>query len=481
MAEPKRYKVIDGPVGIRSGGPDGTRTTARLGQGEEVVVMGEPVEKNGYFWVQHAQGWSAVKTSADDEVYMLDISNRDPNAPRRFRVWASQISVRGTPNGQRLPTKLFKGTEVVADPKSRTETGNYVWWQHPKGWSAECSVDGKEIYMKEVFDVPPPAAFDPAKKVALSDYFKGKVFVQLAQATKVRSKPSTDPRGMVLITLTRGKAVEIDMSTLTEADGYYWARHEMGWSPIQSLDGKTIFMAQPGTIPGLPYIGPDGPKVDDLPGLKALVTRMPIDLTDIQWFQYFGNNMWAYTQGKAYGYDRYSQALHGGLDFGNSLKAGIKVHAGIEGEFIKAEYPKKNNARVLIKNGDYTFIYQHITSIQSFAPGQKISPDTVLANIEHHSIDQGWDHLHFEVRYMNDWIINPLLLLTPDLYNQIITRFKPDKPNENFGKLPTVYNFFYKTDKWTKWTTPLDQPMIKLAGDPIGPRYEEQKTMEPEV
>jgi hypothetical protein len=481
MADPKRYKVIDGPVGIRSQGPDGPRTNAQLGQGEEVEVMGDPVEKNGYFWVQHAKGWSAVSTSGDDEVYMLDISDRDPNAPRQFRVWAGQISIRDTANGKRLPEKLFKGTEIQVDPKSRTEAANYVWWRHQKGWSAECSLDGKEIFMKEVFDVPPPVALDPAKKVDLPPYFQGKVFVQLAQATKVRGKPSTDPRGMLIITLTRGKSLEIDMSTLTEADGYYWARHDLGWSAIQSLDGKTIFMAQPGTIPGLPYIGPDGPKVADLPDLKAAVTRMPVDVPDIQWFQYYGNNMWAYTQGKAYGYDRYSQGLHGGLDFGNSLKPGIKVYAGIEGEFVKTEYPKKNNTRTYVKRGDYTFIYQHITNARAFSPGQKITPDTVLADIEHHSINQGWDHCHFEVRYMNDWIINPLLLMTEDLYNQIIAGFKPDKPNESYKQIPSVYNFFYKTDKWTKWATPLDQPMIKLAEKPIGPRYEDTQDAVPEI
>src|SRR5215510_4713538 len=113
MANPKRYKVIDGPVGIRSDGPDGPRTTARLGQGEEVEIMGEPVEKNNYFWVQHAKGWSASKTVSEDEVYMLDISDRDPNAPRHFRVWARQISIRDVANGKRLPEKLFKGTEVI--------------------------------------------------------------------------------------------------------------------------------------------------------------------------------------------------------------------------------------------------------------------------------------------------------------------------------------------------------------------------------
>jgi murein DD-endopeptidase MepM/ murein hydrolase activator NlpD len=483
MADVKRYKVIDGPISIRKE-PDGDRLDIRLGQGEEIEAIGEPVEQNNYYWVQHAKGWSALGTTMGDEMLMIDISSRPADAPRTFRVWAASISIRDKPNGTRLPKKLFRGTEIVGEPGSRTEAGGYIWWKHPDGWSAECSVNGKEIFMKEIFDAPATSTPNPAHRQALPETYKGKIMLQLAQDAKVRAQPNTDPRGMVIITLKRGKTVTVDMDTLTEADGYYWARHEIGWSALQSIDGKTKFLAEPGSIPGLIAIGADGPKASDLPGLGATVTQMPVKLEDIQWFQYYGNNMWAYTKGKDYGYDRYSQGLHGGLDFGNSARAGVPVYAGVEGTFVKTEYPKKNNTRMLIQVGDYVFMYQHITNARAFTPGQKISPDVQIGNIEHHTIDNGWDHLHFEVRFMNDWIINPLLLMTPELQQQIITRFNPEKPNEGYKKTESELQFFFRSPKWKKWAAPLDQPNLKIAAPCVGPRfqdddtpYDEQKSM----
>lgn len=470
MSDVKQYKVIDGPVGIRAE-PDGAATGARLGQGEEVGVISEPVEKGAYVWVQHDKGWSAAQNTDGDQVFMLDISNIPADQPRAFRVWAQMISVRDTPNGKRLPAKLYRGAQVMAEPGTRTVAANYVWWKHEQGWSAECSVNGKEIFMKEVFDMPAKAV--PAdKRVELPNHLKGKVHLQVAQGAKVRAQPSTDPRGMIIITLKRGKLVEADMDTAVEADGYYWVKHELGWSAMMSVDGKTVFLAEPGTIPGLIYVGPDGPRAEDLPGYRSLISKMPVDEKDIQWFQYYGNNIWAYLHGKAYGYDRYSQGLHGGLDFGNSLRAGVPVYAGIEAEYFKTEYPSKNNSRILLKNGDYTFIYQHITNIRGFSPGQKITPDTQVGVIEHNSVNGGWDHLHFEVRYAEEWIINPLVLLTQELYDKIIARFNPDKPNVDVKKIDSVSNFFYKSAKWKKWTTPLDQPMIKLGGPCVGPRFQ---------
>lgn len=470
MAEIRRYKVVDGPISIRKE-PDGQRLAAQLLHGEEIEIVSDPVEAGGFVWVQHKRGWSASGTREGDEIFMLDISNRPPDAPRIFRVWAQSLSIRDAPNGKRLTKKLPRKTEITVDPQSRTEAGGYIWWKHDSGWSAECSANGRELFMKEVFDEPPTARLDPAKRVELPAHYKGKMTLQIAQQTKVRDKPSTDPRGMIIILLKRGKTVEVDMNTLTEADGYYWVRHDLGWSAVQSIDGTDVFMAEPGTIAGLPYIGPDGPKAEDLPSYKALFSRYPVDLSDVQWFQYFGNNMWAYTKGKSYGYDRYSQGLHGGLDFGNSAQPGVRIYAGMVGEYIKTEYTRRNNTRIFLKNGPYTVIYQHITNCRAFTPGQAIMPDTVLAEIEHHTIDNGWDHLHLEVRFMEDWIINPLLLLPETMYNQLTARFKPDKPNTDYKNTESAYNFFYKTDAWTKWTTPLDQPMIRLAGDPIGPRF----------
>jgi hypothetical protein len=472
MADKKIFTVVDGPIGVRAE-PDGVRTGAQLNQGYTFETFDELVDKGGYLWAKHFKGWSAVQTSEGDEVFMLDITNRSPDMPRIFRVIAQNISVRITPNGQRGKEKLFRKQEIRVNPASRTEAGGYIWWQHDRGWSAERSLDGNEIFMREVFDIPAATGgLATPKRVELPETWRGKMVLQVAKATKVRDKPSTDPRGMILINLKPGKVVEVDMATVTEADGYFWVRHELGWSAIRSIDGKTAFLAEPGSIPGMVYIGADGPRPTDLPGYRSLLKQMPVTMSDIQWVQYFGNNMYAYVYGKKYGYDRYSQGLHGGIDLGNSQRAGIKVYAGVEAQFFKTEYPSVNNTRVILKNGPYQFIYQHITNARYFTPGQQITPDTVLADIEHKSINNGWDHLHFEVRYMDEWIINPLLLMPEGMYTAFVERFKPDKPNIDYRKTESELQFFYKTPTWTKWTTPLDQPVLKLKGPCIGPRFE---------
>jgi hypothetical protein len=472
----KRYKVIDGPLTIRKEA-DGATLPTKLAQGDEIEVIGEHVNKGGYNWVQHTAGWSALSDDDETEVYMLDISNRDPNAPRIFRVWAATISIRETPNGKRLAEKLFKKTEITVEPQSRTEAGGYTWWKHSKGWSAERSSNGYEVFLKEVFDSPAGTGAKPAVKVTLPATWQGIMPLQVAQDVKVRGEPTTDSRALVIRSVKRGLVLNCDVDKIVEADGWYWTRHELGWSAIKSLDGKTTFLAEPGSIPGLVAIGPDGPKAEDLPGYRQLITRSPVDMTDIGWFQYYGNNMFAMRNGKKYGYDRYSQALHGGLDYGNSDKAGIKVYAGMEAEFLKTEYPSPNNTRTFLKKDDYIIIYQHITNARAFKPGDMLTPDTVIGEIEHHSINNGWDHLHFEIRFMTEWIVNPLVLFTPAMFDEIILRFDPMKPNTGYAKdFPeSTLNFFYKCDKWSKWTTPLEQPMLNLYRSPIGPRYELQE------
>lgn len=475
-ANQKRYQVIDGPLSIRDSA-DGNRTGGSLGQGSEITVTGDPVDAGDNLWVNHEKGWSALGTSDETEVYMLDISDRDPNAPRNFKVWSSVISVRETPNGKRTPVKLYRGTEVEALSSSRTESGGYIWWEHEQGWSAERNSAGNVTYLKEIFATPATMPIPEDQKTKIPDTWKGIFALQVAQGVKVRGEPSTDPRGLVIKTIARGAVLQCDMDTLTEADNYYWVRHDMGWSAIQSVNGKTVFLAEPGSILGLIAIGADGPAAEELPGYRELFTALPVKLEDTQWFQYFGNNMFAMRNAKAYGYDRYSQGMHGGLDFGNSLKP-KPIYAGLEAEFVKLETSRANNWRIILKKDDYTIIYQHVTNPLHFNEGDIVTPETQLATIEHHSINNGWDHLHFEIRFMKSWIINPLLLFNEAIYNQIIGAFNPEKENSGYKKdFPkSTSNFFYHTATWDKWVTPLDQPMIYLGGPVIGPRGELDKS-----
>jgi len=470
--EQKRYQIIDGPLSIRETA-DGNRTGGSLAQGEEITTYGDPVVAGDNQWVQHDKGWSSLGTADGTQTFMLDISNRDPNAPRRFKVWAASISCRDAANGGRLPDKLFRGTEIEVAAQSRTEVGGYVWWEHEKGWSAERNTQGNQVFLKEVFATPDSIPIPEDQKAHIPESWTGTFALQVAQLTKVRNEPTTDSMALVIRSIPRGEVLQCDMNTLTEVDNYYWVRHDLGWSPIRSVNGLTVFLAEPGTIEGLIAIGPDGPAAEDLPGYQELFTRLPVAIEDTQWFQYYGNNMFAMRNGKNYGYDRYSQGLHGGLDFGNSERP-KPIVAGLEAEYVKTEYPSANNTRMFLQKDDYTIIYQHITNAHAYQPGQVLTPDSPIGMIEHHSINNGWDHLHFEIRFMKNWIINPLLLFNEELLNAIIERFDPTKENTSYKKdFPkSINNFFYHTATWDKWVTPLDQPMIRLSGPVAGPRGE---------
>ncbi|MEO1288872.1 MAG: hypothetical protein AAFV93_13985 [Chloroflexota bacterium] len=485
MADTKRYQVVDGPLSIRDAA-NGNRTGRSLSQGQEVTVQGDAVVAGNYVWLHHTDGWSAMGTADGTKAYMIDISDRDPNAKRRFRVTANVLSIRTAANGLRISAKLYKNNEIEVYPESRTVEDGHIWWQHDKGWSAERNTTGSAVYMKEILETSSTSTTPTTKTPETTSQptpstipatWTGIKELQVKISVKVRNRPSTDSRVMVIKTIARGAVLNCNMDTLTEADGYYWVRHDDGWSAIQSTNGNLVFLVEPGSIPGLIAIGANGPKAKDLPDYRAMITSLPVKLADIQWFQYFGNNMFAMRNGANFGYDRYSQGLHGGLDFGNS-NSPKAIFAGLEAEFVKADYSRRNNTKIYLKKGDYTIIYQHITSARQFSPGQTITPDTQLAMIEHHSINNGWDHLHLEIRFMDNWIINPLLLMTEDVYNTLVGRFDPDKPNTGYkSDFPkSTKNFFYHTPTWSKWVTPLDQPMIKLAGDVIGPRAELDKS-----
>ena len=67
-----------------------------------------------------------------------------------------------------------------------------------------------------------------------------------------------------------------------------------------------------------------------------------------------------------------------------------------------------------------------------------------------------------------------ILLADEMVLAQKLRKYHWNKPNTGYTKdFPeSTLNFFYKSDKWTKWTTPLDQPMLNLYRGPIGPRFE---------
>ncbi|MFZ4816595.1 MAG: peptidoglycan DD-metalloendopeptidase family protein [Phototrophicaceae bacterium] len=396
---------------------------------------------------------------------------------KRFKVVDGPVTIRKAANGERLTVKLQNGEVIAVDSASMTVTGGYVWWKHTQGWSAEKSTDGKQVFMTEFNEAA--AAQAPAGAVAgaspavaqapvnLADRLTGSLkglkgqtrLVTTTNQVKIRSAAGT--KATHLISINEGEVVEADMTTLTEANGYYWVKHNKGWSALQDVSGQTVFFADGSKI----VVLAQDTRPEALPLYQKMIVRLPVAIEQVDWVQYFGNTTFAVTDGSKFGYGNYAQALHGGFDFGNSNKAGVPILAGVTGTYIKTDRPNANNVQVWVKVEDYIVIYQHIFNVANFSEGQAITPDTQIAEI-HHRSNGGWDHLHFEVRY-KEWIVNPLPLLAPELLSQITSKFHPDKIGT--GKSGSELYYFFRASQFNKWSTPLDQPLIKRGGPKIGP------------
>lgn len=422
-----------------------------------------------------------------------------------FEVVKGPLNIRETANGNPTKYTLDAGIQVEVVADSRREVNGYVWWQHSRGWSAERDVASTVIFMNEIHPSdmsavvtlpqantdttsqlatalnnqavaaqeeaePERTANDGAASDLIPKGVSGETPFKVLQTVRVRSEPSTAAHVQQVGVLSPGAIITCDVDTLTKAENYYWLQHETGWSAWQSLDGSNVFMEITDEQPASTLApGARPTDVTQLPNYQSLIARLPVNLSDTQWFQYFGNNVFAYVNGAAYGYDAFSQGLHAGLDFGNSNRTGIPVFAGVTGTFYKVETDNPHNFRVWVKSGDYLIIYQHVTNIRTFMRGNPITPDTVLAEIEGHDAG-GFDHLHFEIRYQSKWIINPLVLMPETMVNQITSKYNPQRPNTNFKSTPSIYEYFYQAGAWTQWGTPLDQPVLELTGPVIGPR-----------
>jgi murein DD-endopeptidase MepM/ murein hydrolase activator NlpD len=263
--------------------------------------------------------------------------------------------------------------------------------------------------------------------------------------------------------LQTGEEVEVDPSSCKEADDYVWWQHALGWSAEGKSDRSEVFMTvvDPTAPKKLPSVHDgDASEVIELPDGRtiprsALFTRLPVDLNQIQWVQYFGNTIFAYNlrhdrdPGRQTWYN-YSQGLHGGFDFGNSAKdAGVPVLAGLNGTIdavnLNSKFYPPNY--VIAKSGEFIVIYGHLGRVPPLNVGGSVTPETPVGFIE-----STQKHLHLEIRYRNRYIVNPLLFMAATQTDPLIQRF--DK----------FISHFYLDAQWTKWQTPYDQPALTLQG-----------------
>lgn len=469
----KRFKVITNAVNVRSQPELGREFLlgTTLKRDAEIRVDADAwTEKNGFLWWFHGPGWSAEKALDTGVRFLEDLT---PDVPRieappveetptqpqpepvptptpviplkRFRVLANTLNIRSQPglSGRAVSGVLRKGDEIQPRADAWRELDNFVWWQQGAGWSAERSLDGRTRFMEdltpdiervdstETEPAPAPAPTPaPAPAPDMPQRFR-----VVALGVTIRDEPNTN--AIRTGRLRQGEELLIDPAKLVETDGYVWAKHAAGWSAVRSLDGKEELMLN----------------IDTLPLLGALIQRMPVRITETQWVQYYGNTSFAFKFGKNNSYDKFSQGLHSGLDFGKltSNPANPSIFAGVAGLF-DGRGTKYGPNRVDVLVGDYRIIYGHIGQPASLPRRSPVTPDTVMGVVENTQI-----HLHFEVRYRDRYIINPLLLMPQGLVEEFMGKFPPDA------------NTFVKTGSWDRWLSALDQPVIRLGGEVIGP------------
>ena len=489
MAKSKKtFEVGSLEVRVRSAPSLQSETVKYLPPGHTLKADADSrTEKDGYVWWKHADGWSAERSTDSTQIFLTPSKESAPakkekaGEEKTFQAGSVPVRVRSAPSLQGESLKyLSAGQTIKVDAASRTEKDGYVWWEHAEGWSAERNTDGTEVFLiasqesAPAVSKPPakpsaPAVSKPPAKPSTPEASKPPAKKEKAAEKKtfqvgnvpvrVRSAPSL--QGESLKYIAAGQTLKVDAGSRTEKDGYVWWEHAEGWSAECSTNGKETYLFAPGkavSAPAAPSAPPPASASSvggqDLPMRDALFKRMPVDFDKTVWWQYYGNNVFAHKiwrEGKRW--YAYAQGLHSGLDFGNSSARGVLIYAGLEGTFFKhdTQYTKPNG--LWVKVGDYLVIYGHVANPRSFQVGQPIGVDTVMGEIEF----GGQQHLHLEIRYKGTSIVNPLLLMPEDMRNSLIQKFPPSG------------EYFYRGGGWSKWQTPLDQPVLQMGGPPIGP------------
>jgi len=420
-----------------------------------------------------------------------------------FEIVANSLAVYNAVGGTKIGA-IPKGIKFTVVPGTRQESNGSIWWQHSAGWSIEKTIDGATVFMQPINAAPPTNGSTGGDSSATTVEVNAGDATAVATVTvtdddetgpaqnplvgelvadlqKLQSEANLRARGSVKVreepggtqtdSLTNGDIVVADVEALQKSGGYYWVKHTEGWSALQTIDGRQVFFEDAGDV----YVpGPGGPKVEEMPGYQSLVVRHPVDLDVTNFFQYFGNNSFAYLYGHNFNYHGFAQGLHSGLDYGSNAGAsGVKVYAGVHGTYKQTIYDSKGrgwNHQVRVETPDgHLLIYQHINPRQ-FQKGQEITPETVIGTINAGFPNNG-DHLHWEIRFNNQaWIVNPLAFMQPDLVEELLEKFDPERPGS--GASGSKYYYFYITDDWTKWGDPYDQPIIYRGEKAIDPRSE---------
>jgi murein DD-endopeptidase MepM/ murein hydrolase activator NlpD len=260
--------------------------------------------------------------------------------------------------------------------------------------------------------------------------------VSTGDTINVREKPSVN--AAIVDKLPFGEQLNIDTTdpqNTKEQDGWVWYGYQGNWVAERKVDRSVVNLLT-------------------VPQIKTLFEVLPVDLAKLTHLYYYGNTVFAYCHGREHNYDGYSQGLHGGLDFGHP--GGLEICAGVTGTYqnTSRQFFPPNCTRVKTPDG-YTILYGHIDKPNpELKEGDPVTPSTPIGII---ASDQ--QHLHLEVRYRHDdYIVNPLLLMSEDFSKDIMRRFKTQG----------AFSFFEDAN-WSRWQEPFDQPIIRHNGKVIGP------------
>ena len=489
------YEVIDGPLSIRLKPSIFSDYLGNFVIGDRITAeSGQKTTADGFVWVKHDKGWSAKRTDDKSEVYLQKIADTEGTRPDDddeditergediiFKVTDGPLNVRTQPTfSLDSTTQVPTGSEINVDDESRTEAQGFIWWRHRLGWSVEGRADGSRFYMERVQagnsgddghsddggsdtggtgtgggdgsgnsdtggtgtggDDGGITETQPAEKIQFFEVTNGPIsFRAEAKAT-----------GQYLGQFATGDQIEVKPDSRQDDGSFVWWHHDNGWSAQKNSSGSIVFMTKIDKIT----------KVKEPTGAgefqaETIFTRLPVSLANTRWIQYFGNSKFAYNiWAEEKTWYKYSQALHGGFDFGNS-SPNIPIFAGVNGTVISLERNSRFYAPnyLKVRVGSFQVIYGHIASPNNFNPGDSVTPDTQVGVMD----AGGQNHLHLEVRNGPLKIVNPLLLMEDDLRDSIMEEF------DNYE------DHFYKDNTWNKWQTPLDQPVLTLSGKILGP------------
>lgn len=485
--------------------PSGNSAGVELRHGEIIEVdYDKRIEQDGLIWVQHDKGWSAIRPitlAAGQRAYVEDITHEIPSEAVLFTVRYASLNVRDTPNGDPNEYVVMSNDLVLGEklPDGQPTDGGHMWWQHKLGWTSEHH--GNTVYMSRIREItnvradltePPAPLINPATTSTIpipeppitdgDNEGSGDpptpddtvYYFRVIDSTGVNVRKSHDANSAKVGFVGFGQVIAVQSNTPFVGKHYRWLNLTNGNWVAMGRKGSTIDWLEQIEKPAefAPTVITQE-NIHELPLWRSLFTDFPVQFPPQgDWFQYFGNTVFAYTDGHNYNYDGYSQGLHGGIDFGSNAES-LDIFARVKGEVVKIIDRSGARNQVHVQSGPYLIIYLHLENQTHIDlrdrddlpyVGQTVTPNTFIGKTLF-GLGQP-NHLHFEVRYNEDMIINPLELMSETASNAIIARYNPNASRTGVSQLRR----FYKTDSWNQWTTPFDQPVIQLRNPVIGPR-----------